>query len=358
MGESKMRKIIALGIMLLFLGMTISSSTGLYLNEQSIKPLSSGNILYVGGNGSGNYSKIQDAINDSVDGDTVYVYDDSSPYYESVHINNSINLIGEGRNTTIIDPSAFESNAIGMTADSVKISGFTIQNTREKIYAIYYTKINYCEISGNYFKNNGNGIGLSEVSHSKISGNIITNNSGYQSGTGITVLYDSENNTITDNIITNNQKSGIHLRYSSNNIITGNTIRDNSVGIELRVSSKNNISNNRIYENKGAGIAFVESANRNIIYRNNFELSQAFSISLEYSFFNNILENNFMNRTILGCIYNVCGFLTRWDGNFWIGARSFPKVIPMARSYGTFPFPLLWVQFDWHPALEPYDIEV
>ena len=74
-----MRKIIALGIMLLFLGMTISSSTGLYLNEQSIKPLSSGNILYVGGNGSGNYSKIQDAINDSVDGDTVFVY--NGTYY-------------------------------------------------------------------------------------------------------------------------------------------------------------------------------------------------------------------------------------------------------------------------------------
>jgi len=53
-----MRKIITLGIMLLFLGMTMSSSTGLYLEKQSIKPLSSGNILYVGGNGTGNYSKL------------------------------------------------------------------------------------------------------------------------------------------------------------------------------------------------------------------------------------------------------------------------------------------------------------
>ena len=34
-----------------------------------------GNILFVGGSGAGNYTNIQDAINDSVDGDTIFVYD-------------------------------------------------------------------------------------------------------------------------------------------------------------------------------------------------------------------------------------------------------------------------------------------
>jgi hypothetical protein len=45
--------------------------------------------LYVGGTGEGNYSRIQDAIDDAVDGDTVFVYDDSSPYYEHIRINKS-----------------------------------------------------------------------------------------------------------------------------------------------------------------------------------------------------------------------------------------------------------------------------
>ena len=58
--------------------------------------------LYVGGVNPGNYSKIQDAINDSVDGDTVYVFDDSSPYYENIIVDKSINLIGEDKNTTVI----------------------------------------------------------------------------------------------------------------------------------------------------------------------------------------------------------------------------------------------------------------
>ena len=44
----------------------------------TIRPLSmptfNGKTLYVGGSGEGNYTKIQDAINDSSDGDTVFVY--------------------------------------------------------------------------------------------------------------------------------------------------------------------------------------------------------------------------------------------------------------------------------------------
>ena len=44
----------------------------------------SGNTLYVGGSGPGNYTRIQDAIDNASDGDTVFVYDDSSPYFEII----------------------------------------------------------------------------------------------------------------------------------------------------------------------------------------------------------------------------------------------------------------------------------
>ena len=57
-----------------------------FRTEQPVIPLSRGDTLYVGGNGPGNYSTIQEAIDDASDGNTVYVYDDSSPYYENVEV--------------------------------------------------------------------------------------------------------------------------------------------------------------------------------------------------------------------------------------------------------------------------------
>ena len=80
------RKCLAVGIILLFVGTCIIPA----IAQESEKPSQStsrGNWLYVGGSGPGNYSKIQDAINASSNGDTVFVYDDSSPYLENLIIN-------------------------------------------------------------------------------------------------------------------------------------------------------------------------------------------------------------------------------------------------------------------------------
>jgi hypothetical protein len=71
--------------------------------EKSSQSTSRGSWLYVGGSGPGNYTRIQDAINDSKDGDTVFVFDDSSPYEEHLSIDQSITLQGENKTTTIIE---------------------------------------------------------------------------------------------------------------------------------------------------------------------------------------------------------------------------------------------------------------
>jgi hypothetical protein len=70
---------------------------------QYIAAIDDGKILYVGGSGPNNYTSIQDALNEANEGDTIFVYNDSSPYYENLIINKSIKLIGENRDTTIID---------------------------------------------------------------------------------------------------------------------------------------------------------------------------------------------------------------------------------------------------------------
>jgi len=94
----------------------------------------SGNTIYVDDdntsgpwNGTQEYPcrNIQDGINNSDNGDTVFVY--NGTYYENVIINKSINLVGEDKEITIVDGEEGEF-VFNITADHVNVSGFTIQN--------------------------------------------------------------------------------------------------------------------------------------------------------------------------------------------------------------------------------------
>lgn len=112
-----------------------------------------GNTLYVGGNGGNNYSKIQDAMNNASNGDTIFVY--SGIYYENVVIDKSISLIGENKETTIIDGSNAGDVAL-VTANGVTVQEFTIRNSGKlnagvKMSFANDNSIYNCNISNNYY---------------------------------------------------------------------------------------------------------------------------------------------------------------------------------------------------------------
>ena len=250
-----------------------------------------GDTLYVGGSGPYNYTKIQDAIDDASDGDTVFVYNDSSPYYESIQINESINLIGEDRNTTAIIDNSSE-HSIYIKTDNVSIREFTIQNSNKWGIRIEYYFGN-CTISENIILNNNwSGISMhfsnnniikdntffdnnamllaccnnNTISDNTINHSIFAPNYGY----GICLLSNSRWNNISGNIIKDNDE-GIKLFYSEYNFIFNNIITSNEgYGIEIRDSSDNSIFGNNISYNCDPGIYIKESANNNIIYKNNF----------------------------------------------------------------------------------------
>jgi len=296
-----MKYILTYSIVLLFIGMTIAPVIGFNLDIKSNVSRRGGITLYVGGSGPGNYTRIQDAIDDASNGDTVIVFDDSSPYYENVVVDKSIYLIGEDRNSTVIDGNG-NGDVVYVSVDWVTISEFTIQNSGvEWDDAGIEISSKYTTITGNIIiSNNRNGIYLIESSNNIITDNTISNNSD-----GIELVF-SGNNTITGNVISNNDGPGIRSDYSSNNTITGNTITLNHHrGIYLWVSSRNKIMDNTISNNYD-GIILVYNNIRNIITGNNIT-NNGIGIFLRDSYINTITGNTISNNM---------------DGGIWLSASS------------------------------------
>ena len=70
----KHNKLIISILFFIFL-INITSFTSGHIEEKYSIITTFDTTFYVGGNGPNNYTKIQEAINDSLDGDTIYVYD-------------------------------------------------------------------------------------------------------------------------------------------------------------------------------------------------------------------------------------------------------------------------------------------
>ena len=116
------KKIIIITIIFLLISINNVQSSEIILKKY-VNIILNGNILYVGGSGPGNYTNIQDAIDNASDGDTVFVY--NGTYTNLVIVDKRIDLIGEDKNSTIIE-GEWEI-LVYILADGVLVTGFTIQ---------------------------------------------------------------------------------------------------------------------------------------------------------------------------------------------------------------------------------------
>jgi len=337
-----------------------------------------GSILYVGGTGPGNYTGIQDAIDNSSDSDTVFVY--MGIYYENVIINRTINLIGEDKNTTIIDGGMVD-DVISIYANGVTISGFTVQNSGNApmIDAGIEIHSNHNEIIGNIVSNNGYyavGIYLNESSN-----NTINNNQMYENGNEGIYLEGSMDNLIQNNDIFNNGHCSVVISYSSyNTVINNNMYENHDAGVSLWTGAIHNeiafntmhdlpysgvgiwwdaddnfIHDNHLYNNPLYGVKILD-AKRNVIEHNTISGSDK-GIILSHSSFTIIKKNNFVDNNCHAMFENSS--INRWIRNYWddhIGLR--PK-----RIDGEICLPwnkikiIPWMNFDWFPKKEPYEIQ-
>ena len=238
--------------------------------DKNIIIRSSENILYVGGNGPNNYTNIQDAIDNTSDGDTVFVYDDSSPYFENIIIDKSIQLIGENKDTTVVNGSKLDSflDTINITANNVDIQGFSINYN----YGFYYQAAilvtgDHVTISNcKFYNNNWVGISCLDTSYTQIfnceffynlialhlvdsNNNIIKDCYFYENSDDIVLFENSHANKILNCTCIGNSFSGIHIQHSSGNQVINCTIKNGYEGIGLAYAPNTKLQGNTINNN-------------------------------------------------------------------------------------------------------------
>ena len=191
--------------------------------------------LTVDDSGGAMYTKVQDAINASIAGDTILVY--SGTYYETINVNNQITLSGvdSGSGMPIIDASYIDS-AITLSADGIVLQGFMVINA---------------------------GAGITVTSNS----NAISENNILFTGRGI-YLINSNSNQISRNKLSNNYGTGIFLELSTYNLVMNNFVENSNEGIIISNSLNNYITGNDL-ENNYYGIFSDNSAFSNLITLNN-----------------------------------------------------------------------------------------
>ena len=316
-----LKKIFTFGIIVLLVGMSIPS-TGINVDKASITSFN-GNTLYVGGDGPGNYTKIQDAINDSSDGDTVFVY--NGIYVENIVVDKPITLIGEDKNFTVIDGKE-TGDVLHLTTNNISINFFTIKNggnlSRDAGIDI---RSDLATIKSNILIDNRVGIYLDDADNNIIMDNIILNSSEYgqYSGDGIWLSHSSDNNTVANNAIFNGDYHGIAVSYSRDNNLSQNTIMNNEEGINLYKATNNILYLNNITNHSHEAIQVVYSGNNSIIGNNIFDNDndglEIWGSNGTTIYENKILNNNYygidikessfdinvFNNTIINCWHGI-----------------------------------------------------
>jgi len=192
------------------------------------------------------YATIQSAIDAATPGDTINVA--AGTYPENVNINKAVTLTGENKDTTIIDGSG-SGVVVAISASNAAMSGFTVTNSGSggTDAGVLFYNVSGSTVSGNIISNNNaSGIGVIMGSGNFITANTVETNAAY----GV-VIVASTGNTIDLNTISGNGLDAIALANageiggdvavgSTGNFIKGNTISSNRDGIFLGENCDNN----------------------------------------------------------------------------------------------------------------------
>jgi parallel beta-helix repeat protein len=277
------------------------------------------------------YSSIQDAINNADEGDTIFIK--KGTYVENPVVNKSVSLIGECRDSTVIDVTA----GLTVLSNHVNITGLTLFDG----YRGITVSANSCRISENKITDSQVGIALSSAY-----GNVVAENT-------------------LENI---GLSAAIQLSYSYNNLVQYNYISSCTEGIQVREGSSNNtVSDNIVSDCQDVAIRLLGSGvghrwygpDGNTITRNNISYSRV-GTTVYGSNYNVISNNNYVNNTIEFSANE--DYLLTWGGNrsvntidknYW---SDYEGIDANGDGVGDNPYVIDEYNQDNHPLINPAQI--
>lgn len=187
------------------------------------------------------FTSIQAAVNNATSEDTVILA--PGTYQENLILNKSIAIVGEDRNTTIIDGSNAQT-VISIKSDNVTVQDLTVAKS----------------VHG------PNDVGISVENAAGVS---ITDVVIRETTTGIGLRF-CTNSIFSNNIITNSTVVGITSYLSGRNFFSKNAVYGNSIGVFFYTSSSNVFVANTL-SNNGQGMSLAAGSRQNVFFHNNFE---------------------------------------------------------------------------------------
>ena len=246
-----------------------------------------------------NFTNVSNAISNANTHDTIIV---SKGLYKEhdIIIDKPLTLIGE---EAIIDAD-FKGGCFNVIADSVSISGFTINNIKtsytKDISGIYTFRISNFIFENNTFNNPFFAILIQKSENGIVRNNVINGNAKDEisSGNGIH-LWHSNNVEIYGNTISQ-MRDGIYLEFVKNSNTYKNESRNHvRYGLHFMFSNSNSYQDN-IFERNGAGVAVMFS--KDIVMTNNiFQYNwgtASYGLLLKEIYDAEISNNTFIQNTI------------------------------------------------------------
>lgn len=348
-------------------------------------------VLYVGGLGPGNYTRIQDAVNNASEGDIIFVFNGS--YQENIIIDRSVQLIGEERNTTIID-GGYQGSVIVISADDTIVKGFTVQHAKNDIGSagielhaaarviitgnriqkngwfgiwVHFSGSTQTSIESNVIQNNSYGIYLQKASQSHITRNMVCDN-----GEGIYILGSAGSQIMNNTVM--NRDIGVHVEDCYDMILSENVIIDNAHGMYVFNSSEMTLERNTIGWNRWYGLwmkdtiysrvdenSILHNTDVGLFLESSFDLwvtnntiwDNDNGIYLKDSAGNTIRYNNLRNFKVNGCFvaHSLVNRRNIWNSNYWERTRIFPY--PIGGYIKLEKVTLSCINIDWTPLHAP-----